>query len=77
MELSIAQPDDWHLHLRDGELLEAVVSHRLFEHHLVLFRLDDLQFVIEYFCNLRLIVSLIIVIYIVQNNLEGQLLCRI
>ncbi|XP_071726308.1 dihydroorotase, mitochondrial-like [Rutidosis leptorrhynchoides] len=27
MELSIAQPDDWHLHLRDGELLEAVVSH--------------------------------------------------
>lgn len=28
MELSIAQPDDWHLHLRDGELLDAVVSHR-------------------------------------------------
>ncbi|GKC72733.1 dihydroorotase, mitochondrial-like protein isoform X2, partial [Tanacetum coccineum] len=27
MELSIAQPDDWHLHLRDGELLETVVSH--------------------------------------------------
>nr|XP_043606529.1 dihydroorotase, mitochondrial isoform X2 [Erigeron canadensis] len=27
MELTIAQPDDWHLHLRDGELLEAVVSH--------------------------------------------------
>ncbi|KAK6148633.1 hypothetical protein DH2020_019545 [Rehmannia glutinosa] len=29
MELSITRPDDWHLHLRDGELLEAVVSHRL------------------------------------------------
>lgn len=27
MELCIAQPDDWHLHLRDGQLLEAVVSH--------------------------------------------------
>ncbi|KAL3618114.1 Dihydroorotate dehydrogenase (fumarate) [Castilleja foliolosa] len=27
MELSITRPDDWHLHLRDGELLEAVVSH--------------------------------------------------
>ncbi|CAI9768804.1 unnamed protein product [Fraxinus pennsylvanica] len=27
MELSITQPDDWHLHLRDGKLLEAVVSH--------------------------------------------------
>lgn len=29
MELSITKPDDWHLHLRDGDLLEAVVSHRL------------------------------------------------
>ncbi|KAL5989855.1 Dihydroorotate dehydrogenase (fumarate) [Asimina triloba] len=27
MELSITQPDDWHLHLRDGDLLKAVVSH--------------------------------------------------
>ncbi|CAA2974496.1 dihydroorotase, mitochondrial isoform X1 [Olea europaea subsp. europaea] len=27
MELSITRPDDWHLHLRDGELLEAIVSH--------------------------------------------------
>ncbi|XP_059449055.1 dihydroorotase, mitochondrial-like isoform X1 [Corylus avellana] len=27
MELTLAQPDDWHLHLRDGDLLEAVVSH--------------------------------------------------
>ncbi|CAI9784414.1 unnamed protein product [Fraxinus pennsylvanica] len=27
MELSITQPDDWHLHLRDGELLDAIVSH--------------------------------------------------
>ncbi|KAJ7981479.1 Dihydroorotase, mitochondrial [Quillaja saponaria] len=27
MELTITQPDDWHLHLRDGDLLEAVVSH--------------------------------------------------
>lgn len=31
MKLSIAQPDDWHLHLRDGDLLEAVISHRLLE----------------------------------------------
>lgn len=31
MELSVARPDDWHLHLRDGELLEAVVSHS--SHH--------------------------------------------
>ncbi|KAL6542020.1 hypothetical protein OROGR_011506 [Orobanche gracilis] len=27
MELSITRPDDWHLHLRDGELLEAVIPH--------------------------------------------------
>ncbi|XP_047323789.1 dihydroorotase, mitochondrial [Impatiens glandulifera] len=27
MELSITQPDDWHLHLRDGDLLETVISH--------------------------------------------------
>ncbi|OVA07746.1 Amidohydrolase 1 [Macleaya cordata] len=27
MELSLTQPDDWHLHLRDGDLLEAVVTH--------------------------------------------------
>ncbi|XP_015063405.1 dihydroorotase, mitochondrial isoform X1 [Solanum pennellii] len=27
MELSITQPDDWHLHLRDGDVLKAVVSH--------------------------------------------------
>ncbi|KAJ4975393.1 hypothetical protein NE237_000499 [Protea cynaroides] len=27
MELSVTQPDDWHLHLRDGDLLRAVVSH--------------------------------------------------
>ncbi|KAK1262480.1 hypothetical protein QJS04_geneDACA024977 [Acorus gramineus] len=27
MELSITRPDDWHLHLRDGDLLEAVVHH--------------------------------------------------
>ncbi|KAI4308627.1 hypothetical protein L6164_031683 [Bauhinia variegata] len=25
MELTITQPDDWHLHLRDGELLQAVI----------------------------------------------------
>lgn len=29
MELTITQPDDWHLHLRDGDLLKAVVPHRL------------------------------------------------
>ncbi|WCJ30786.1 Dihydroorotase [Euphorbia peplus] len=27
MELTLTQPDDWHLHLRDGELLQAVVPH--------------------------------------------------
>lgn len=27
MELTMTQPDDWHLHLRDGDMLEAVVSH--------------------------------------------------
>lgn len=27
MELILTQPDDWHLHLRDGNLLEGVVSH--------------------------------------------------
>ncbi|KAK1279431.1 hypothetical protein QJS04_geneDACA014903 [Acorus gramineus] len=27
MELSITRPDDWHLHLCDGDLLEAVVHH--------------------------------------------------
>ncbi|THG20770.1 hypothetical protein TEA_003844 [Camellia sinensis var. sinensis] len=30
MELSIMQPDDWHLRLRDGDLLEAVISHSAF-----------------------------------------------
>ncbi|KAG2248898.1 hypothetical protein Bca52824_088526 [Brassica carinata] len=25
MELTVTQPDDWHLHLRDGDLLQAVV----------------------------------------------------
>ncbi|KAG9457160.1 hypothetical protein H6P81_001668 [Aristolochia fimbriata] len=27
MELTLTRPDDWHLHLRDGDLLKAVVSH--------------------------------------------------
>ncbi|RDX64000.1 Dihydroorotase, mitochondrial [Mucuna pruriens] len=27
MELTITKPDDWHLHLRDGSLLEAVLPH--------------------------------------------------
>ncbi|KAL5147872.1 Dihydroorotase, mitochondrial [Glycine soja] len=27
MELTITQPDDWHLHLRDGSLLQAVLPH--------------------------------------------------
>ncbi|GMP67255.1 hypothetical protein CsSME_00027309 [Camellia sinensis var. sinensis] len=30
MELSIMQPDDWHLHLRDGVFLEVVISHSAF-----------------------------------------------
>ena len=25
--LTIRTPDDWHLHLRDGEMLQAVVGH--------------------------------------------------
>ncbi|KAI8008217.1 hypothetical protein LOK49_LG07G02174 [Camellia lanceoleosa] len=29
-ELSITQPDDWHLHLRDGDLFEVVISHSAF-----------------------------------------------
>ncbi|XAR55516.1 Dihydroorotase [Bertholletia excelsa] len=32
MELSITQPDDWHLHLRDGDLLEAIISHSAFHY---------------------------------------------
>ncbi|KMZ61235.1 Dihydroorotase [Zostera marina] len=27
MELQLKRPDDWHLHLRDGDLLEAVLPH--------------------------------------------------
>lgn len=27
MELTLTQPDDWHLHLRDGDLLQAVAPH--------------------------------------------------
>ncbi|KAM7265878.1 hypothetical protein ACFE04_003561 [Oxalis oulophora] len=27
MELTITRPDDWHLHLRDGDLLRAIVPH--------------------------------------------------
>ena len=26
-ELTITKPDDWHLHLRDGEALRAVLPH--------------------------------------------------
>ncbi|RZK61421.1 MAG: dihydroorotase, partial [Hymenobacter sp.] len=25
--LTIRRPDDWHVHLRDGEMLQAVVGH--------------------------------------------------
>jgi dihydroorotase len=27
-QLTITRPDDWHLHLRDGGVLEAVLPHR-------------------------------------------------
>ena len=27
MQLTITRPDDWHLHLRDGEALAAVLPH--------------------------------------------------
>ena len=27
MELTLARPDDWHLHVRDGEALAAVIPH--------------------------------------------------
>ena len=47
MELSIAQPDDWHLHLRDGDLLQAVISHRLFEDYFLQFLLDGPLSVIQ------------------------------
>ncbi|KAI8563533.1 hypothetical protein RHMOL_Rhmol03G0118000 [Rhododendron molle] len=30
MEVSVTRPVDWHLHLRDGDLLQAVISHRSF-----------------------------------------------
>jgi dihydroorotase len=26
-EITITRPDDWHLHVRDGEALKAVVPH--------------------------------------------------
>jgi dihydroorotase len=28
-ELTITRPDDWHLHLREGDVLAAVLPHRL------------------------------------------------
>src|SRR5579863_3429923 len=27
MELKLARPDDWHLHLRDGDLMKDVLAH--------------------------------------------------
>ena len=27
MQLTITRPDDWHLHLRDGEALASVLAH--------------------------------------------------
>ena len=27
MELTIKRPDDWHLHLRDGAMLEGILPH--------------------------------------------------
>ncbi|KAH9290446.1 hypothetical protein KI387_034563, partial [Taxus chinensis] len=27
MEFTMTQPDDWHLHLRDGDLLKSVIAH--------------------------------------------------
>jgi dihydroorotase len=27
-QLTITRPDDWHLHLRDGQVLAAVLPHR-------------------------------------------------
>ena len=27
MQITITRPDDWHLHLRDGEALASVVAH--------------------------------------------------
>jgi dihydroorotase len=28
-QLIVTRPDDWHLHLRDGGVLEAVLPHRI------------------------------------------------
>jgi dihydroorotase len=30
-QLTITRPDDWHLHLRDGQVLAAVLPHRFAE----------------------------------------------
>jgi dihydroorotase len=27
MQITITRPDDWHLHLRDGEALRSVLAH--------------------------------------------------
>jgi dihydroorotase len=27
MQITLTRPDDWHLHLRDGEALAAVLAH--------------------------------------------------
>jgi len=27
MQITLTRPDDWHLHLRDGEALSAVIAH--------------------------------------------------
>ena len=35
-ELNILQPDDFHLHLRDGEVLRDTVGHALRYHHHIL-----------------------------------------
>lgn len=44
MELTITRPDDWHLHLRDGNLLEAVAPHRLILYlHFFIFIQDGLH----------------------------------
>ena len=35
-ELTLLQPDDFHLHLRDGEVLKDTVAHAARYHHRVL-----------------------------------------
>ena len=42
-QITLTRPDDWHLHVRDGEVLDAVVrvTNHTFDRHLVPRRAGD------------------------------------